>query len=131
LLFKALGRDSVVPVTITAGTEVTLAPDGGFHVPKKELVTCLQVLFQARRLRIPRSLPDADTFIRELLNFQVKITPATNETFGAWREGEHDDLVLAVALAGWWAQEEYIHRGSAKMASSPGGGATVTNESLW
>jgi hypothetical protein len=31
----------------------------------------------------------------------VKITPSGNEQYGAWREGEHDDLVLAVALACW------------------------------
>jgi hypothetical protein len=34
----------------------------------------------------------------------VKITPATNEVFGAWREGQHDDLVLAVAIAVWQAE---------------------------
>ncbi len=28
----------------------------------------------------------------------------SHETFGAWREGQHDDLVLAAALAGWWAE---------------------------
>jgi hypothetical protein len=33
----------------------------------------------------------------------VKITAAANETFAAWREGAHDDLVLAVALACWHA----------------------------
>ena len=29
---------------------------------------------------------------------------AANETFQAWRAGDHDDLVLAVALACWWAE---------------------------
>lgn len=29
--------------------------------------------------------------------------PAANEMFGAWREGQHDDLVLAVAIAVWRA----------------------------
>jgi hypothetical protein len=29
----------------------------------------------------------------------VKIPSAANETFGAWRDGDHDDPVLAVALA--------------------------------
>src|SRR5262249_15051200 len=36
----------VVPVTITGGHAVSQAPDGSYHVPKKELVTCLQVLLQ-------------------------------------------------------------------------------------
>jgi hypothetical protein len=39
-----------------------------------------------------------------MTNFQVRITPAGNETFGPWRERAHDDLVFAVALACWTAQ---------------------------
>jgi hypothetical protein len=42
--------------------------------------------------------------VREMANFRVKITAAANETFGVWREGQHDDLVLGVALACWWAE---------------------------
>ena len=41
---------------------------------------------------------------RELGTFTVKITSSANETFEAWREREHDDLVLAVALATWGAE---------------------------
>jgi hypothetical protein len=43
----------------------------------------------------------AATLVEELLAFQVRVTAAANETFGAWREGRHDDLVLAVAVAAW------------------------------
>jgi hypothetical protein len=106
LLLKEPGVPRVVPVTITGGHEVTMLPDRSFHVPKKELVTALQLLLQGRRLRVAASLPDAELLMRELSNFQVKITEAANETFGAWREGVHDDLVLAVALACWLAGRE-------------------------
>ncbi len=102
MLLQAAGW--VVPVTITAGHAVTHTEDGSWHVPKKELVTCLQVVMQARRLQIARALPDAALLVRELQNFQVRITAAANETFGTWRDGQHDDLVLAVALACWWAE---------------------------
>jgi hypothetical protein len=91
-------------VTITGGHAVTVSEDGSYHVPKKELVTCLQVVLQGRRLQIVRSLPEAAALVRELQQFQVKITAAAHETFGVWREGQHDDLVLAVALACWWAE---------------------------
>jgi hypothetical protein len=30
-----------------------------------------------------------------------------NEQYGAWREGEHDDLMFAVALAYWGAKKVY------------------------
>ena len=39
-----------------------------------------------------------------LFSVSVKVTPAANEVFGAWREGQHDDLVLAVAIAVWQAE---------------------------
>ena len=98
---------TVVPVTITAGQNITVSEDGSRNVPKKELVTCVQLLLQSRRLQIARSLRDAGVLVRELENFRVRITAAARETFGAWREGQHDDLVLAVALACWWGERGY------------------------
>ena len=102
MLRQAIGW--VVPVSITGGHAVIVTEDRSFHVPKKELVTCLQVMMQSRRLRIARGLHEAAVLVRELQQFQVKITAEANETFGVWREGQHDDLVLAVALACWWAE---------------------------
>jgi hypothetical protein len=96
----------IVPITLTGGHAVTEAPDGSRHVPKKELVACLQLLLQGRRLKVARDLPEASLLLQELANFRVKITAAANETFGAWRDGEHDDLVLAVALASWEAERQ-------------------------
>jgi hypothetical protein len=103
-MFRRSAQCQVVPVTITCGQQVTETEDRCWHVPKKELVTSLQLLLQSRRLQIARTLPEAATLVRELENFRVKITLAANETFGAWREGQHDDLVLAAALAAWQAE---------------------------
>jgi hypothetical protein len=91
-------------VNITSGMAVT---GGGrfWGVPKRDLVASLQVAFQAERLKIAKALPLADVFVKELLDFKVKITAAANDTYGAWREGQHDDLVLAVALAVWLAEQ--------------------------
>jgi hypothetical protein len=70
-------------------------------VPKKELVSVLQVLLQSKRLQVARALPMAAVLVKELECFRVKFTPSANETFEAWRERDHDDLVLAAALAAW------------------------------
>jgi hypothetical protein len=43
-----------------------VAADGSYHVPKKELVTALQLVLQGRRLRIARDLPEAARLVREL-----------------------------------------------------------------
>jgi len=88
------------PILITGGHETN-----GFHVPKKELVGTLQVLLQTRRLKIA-PLPEREILTQELLNFRVKVTLAANETFEAWRERDHDDLVLALAIAAWLAEQE-------------------------
>jgi len=92
-----------VAVTITGGSSVTDDVDG-YHVPKRDLVSNLQVLLQSGRLKFAEGLPEVPTLIKELLAFQVKITANAHDTYGAWREGAHDDLVLSVALATWYAE---------------------------
>lgn len=75
-----------------------------WRVPKRDLVGSLQVLFQAERLKISKKLPLASALQNELLNFKVKIDPVTaHDSYSAWREADHDDLVLSVAMAAWWA----------------------------
>ena len=89
------------PMTLTAGHAVTGGDAGVLHVPKRELVGTLQVLLQTRRLRVARTLPDAVVLVQELENFRAKVTTAKKETLESWREGRHDDLILAVAVAAW------------------------------
>jgi hypothetical protein len=66
----------------------------------------LQVLLQGRRLRVAQGLPAAQVLARELQNFRMKVTLTNSDNLGAWRENQHDDLVLAVALACWMAERE-------------------------
>jgi hypothetical protein len=94
------------PIQITGGDSVT--QENGLHrVPKRDLVSAAQVALQTERLKIASSLPDAPVLTRELQNFQVKISLDTaHDSYGAWREGTHDDLVLAVCLALWIAEND-------------------------
>lgn len=94
-LFRTAGiRTSLRPYTITHGESGRAST-----VPKKNLVGAVQVPLQDRRLKIADSLPLAPVLTAELGLFRVKVTAAANETFEAWRERDHDDLVLALALA--------------------------------
>ena len=103
-MFKTAGL-SPVGVQIHGGDSVTHEGDT-WRVPKRDLVGVLQVLFQSSgRLKISKKLPLASTLQGELLNFKVKIDPRTaHDAYSAWREQDHDDLVLAVALACWWGE---------------------------
>jgi hypothetical protein len=99
----------LVPIQIIGGANVS-EENGMTRVPKRDLVSVVQVGLQNRRLKIAEELELAETLSRELQNFQVKITDSANDVYGAWREGTHDDLVLAVALAVWKATQP-IFRG--------------------
>ena len=96
----------IAPVTITAGGTASGGSYYGFNVPKRELVSNLAILFQAGRLKIARGLPEAPAMIEELQNFRIKFTTAGNDTYEAWRESDHDDLVLAAAMAGWFGEKK-------------------------
>ena len=110
-LLDMLSRAGVraTAVTITGGDSVTREGDA-FRVPKRDLVSVVQVLLQSHRLLIAEVLAEAEALVKELLNFQVRITLAGHDQYGAWREGTHDDLVLAVALACWYGETHPVHR---------------------
>ena len=74
-----------------------------YGVPKRDLVAVLQILLQSRRLQFAADIPKLNELKEELRNFHVKINPETaHEGYSAWRERDHDDMVLSVALAAWW-----------------------------
>jgi hypothetical protein len=93
------------PCTITAGQGESVDEQGYIHIAKKELVGTAQMLLQTGRLAWSAKMPLADVLAKELSTFRVKITAAANETFEAWREHDHDDLVLAILLAAWVAEQ--------------------------
>jgi hypothetical protein len=99
---------SLVGITITAGHEASPRPSSGWNVPKKELVAAAQSALQGHRLVIAPALREARTLRQELSNFKVKINIASaTESFEAWREGQHDDLVLACCLAVWQGEQAF------------------------
>jgi hypothetical protein len=98
---------SPIAVSITGGD--TVSHDGlEYRVPKRDLVSAVQVLLQADRLKIAKGLPEAQTLTSELLAFKVSISLKGHDSYGndvgPWRENPHDDLVLAVALACWYGE---------------------------
>jgi hypothetical protein len=98
-----------VAVTITGGDTVT-GEKLELRVPKRDLVTAVQVLLQSERLKIASDLREAQTLVNELLAFRVSINLKTGHDSygndaGSWRENPHDDLVLATAIATWYGEK--------------------------
>ncbi len=94
----------VTAVTITGGDRETR--DGGVvRVPKRDLVVGLQVLLEGGGVRIAEGLKDGPVLLKELAEMRVEVSEGGREQYGAWRQGSHDDLVLALALACWRARK--------------------------
>ena len=91
-------------VTVSAGHAVGSDEQGGWLVPKKDLVGSLQVLLQEKRLKVAPALEQAKKPAEELRQFQMKAIWLDPAAVG-WRERPHDDLVLAVAAAAWQAEQ--------------------------
>ncbi len=99
----------MVPISITAGSKTNQREDnGGWNVPKKDLVSVVRVLLgggDKKRLRMAPDLDNGRTLMAELDNFKYKINKDTgNESYEAWRDRDHDDIVLALAVALWTAE---------------------------
>jgi hypothetical protein len=100
-------RLPVTAITITGGDTVT-RESRDYRVPKRDLVSVVQVLLQTSRLKIDATLPEASILTAELQGFKYSITASGHDRYGndvaAWREAAHDDMVLATAVACWYGE---------------------------
>lgn len=92
-------------VTISSGERESVT-GGMFSVPKRDLIAGVQVLLEQGELRIARDLPDTGALVRELLDVRMTMSGAGRVRLGADGTGEHDDLVIALALACWMAKRK-------------------------
>ena len=95
----------LVAIIVGSGVAATQSATTGYWtVPKRVLVGAMQVALQTARLRVPRALPLAETLVKEMRSFKLKVSAETgHQSFEAWRSGDHDDLVLMAAQACWWS----------------------------
>jgi len=102
-------------VTITGGFAGNERQSESGSVHKGDLVSRLQHA-AAGRVKVARDLPLADVLEKELRAFRVKQKPKTgNVDWEAARESDHDDIVIALALALWrkhsYGEPRYIDEG--------------------
>lgn len=94
-----------IGVTITGGTS-TGENDIGYTVPKRDLVSAMQIVYQTDRIRVSGKLKLTKVFNEELKSFRRKETASRKETFEG-EAGEHDDIVLAASLAIWYGERAF------------------------
>jgi len=87
-------------ITITAGDTMTATGPNRFNISKGQLISLLDSRLHLGELRIASSLTEAGALASELRDFRRKVSAAGRYTYEA-RVGQHDDLVLAVAIGLW------------------------------
>lgn len=93
-------------VTITSGARAQKTFSGGherWSVPKRDLIAGVQLLLEKRSLRIAKRMHEAGSLVRELMDVRATTKANGRVRIGADACGDHDDLVIAVALACWRA----------------------------
>jgi hypothetical protein len=90
-------------VTITGGAREHLS-GSVWNVPKQDLMAGVQVLMERNELRVAKALKEAGALMKELMNVRLRQGESGRIRMGADGHGEHDDLVIAVALACWRAK---------------------------
>ena len=73
-------------------------------VPKEKLIGSLEYLFQQNLLKVSSQLPQSDLLREELRQFERRSQRGGASKLGAGTG--HDDMVMALALAAWWALEQ-------------------------
>ncbi len=103
-VLQQMYNESLTPfgVTITGGATVgrnTL----GYTVPKVDLISTLQLIFQSKRLKISKGIKHGPELVHEVRNFKIT-NKGNRDKMEAWRESDHDDLVLCLAIGLWYGE---------------------------
>jgi hypothetical protein len=110
-VFEMFGKAGLKPaagVNITGGNEehrhetVALV----WNVAKILLVSRVLAELNAGTLKIAPVLAEAEALRQEFSEFKMRFSDGGRAQFGA-REGRHDDLVLGLAIALWWAHRQH------------------------
>ena len=94
----------ITAVTITGGEHERSGGGQSVSVPKRDLIAGVQVALDKGDLRIARRLRELGPLVRELVDVRMSSGPMGRVRIGADGCGEHDDLVIALALACWRAK---------------------------
>ena len=88
-------RSSIIPICLTGGHKAKFLNDGYQSLPRTDMVNTLKMLFEIGHIELEQDAPGFPDMERELVQFQ----PSGDQQ-------EHDDLVMAIAMAAWQAVKD-------------------------
>ena len=91
-----LGPMQLVPVFTSSGHEPGRTSSGSQTVPKRDLLTAVRAVVEAKTLIVPKRLDLASELFEELAGLRTNGQSTT----------KHDDLAMALSLAIWWATQQ-------------------------
>lgn len=99
-------------ISITSGEAWRMVGRQAINCSKVQLVGSFREVLESGRFKIcrrhdGRPIRGADVLKRELSAFRVRMSRASNETFGA-DAGQHDDCVLSVSLPVWAGSLQFM-----------------------
>ena len=71
---------------------------------KQVLISGMLMMLEKKELALSMRVPSARVLDKELAGMEARVSRSGHLSFGTWREGEHDDVVMATALACWRAR---------------------------
>ena len=95
LICKDQIRARIIYVCLTGAHKANFLKDGDQSLPRTDMVNSLKMLFELGHLELDQDAPGFHDVERELVQFQ----PSGDQQ-------EHDDLVMAIAMAAWQAIKE-------------------------
>ena len=93
----------LLPMPVVIGGDDVSYEGGFYRVPKRDLARSVRLVLNKRWLRAANDLPLWDLLNDELRDFATRVSISSSPWEEAWRNGEYDDMVLAAALACWYA----------------------------
>lgn len=134
-LYDMIGADGVkcIAIQYTGGGDIMSFNNGAYCIGKSALVGKFLAAWDDGRVRVPANSSFRDTLVDELKAFRGHMSSQGRARFEA-EQGEHDDQIMAIAQAVWWAETRpkphppLIFGGAIKPAAIPGGAATVRRQ---
>ena len=102
-LFRQAG---ILPISVTiTGAGKVSGSLRALRVPKRDLLSSVLVTLQQERLKIAESLPLTPVLVDELTAMRLRLSHSGHDSYEPNRANSHDDLVISLAMALWWAEK--------------------------